>query len=123
MADTRTYRVSNPEIAIQRIADTSTTQNHELGKRVRAKDTGATAYGEGEFVYAKGVGSTVVGSVVLFDQDGWTTTLATANDKGEIGVAMSANIANQYGWYQVFGKGAAKALASFADNGDCYLTS
>jgi hypothetical protein len=35
---------------------------------------------------------------------------------------MSANVANQYGWYQIYGKGVAKVLASFADNGDCYLT-
>ena len=36
---------------------------------------------------------------------------------------MSANVASQYGWYQISGKGHAKVLTGFADNGVCYLTS
>lgn len=103
----------------QPIADTSTTQKHALGTRVRAKDA---TYGSGEFIYLKGVGSTVVGSVVLMAPDDWSTSLATANDVGKLAVAMSANVLNQYGWYQIYGKGAAKVLAGFVDNADCYLT-
>jgi hypothetical protein len=114
------FKVVDQRIIAQAIADTSTTQKLPLGTRVRARDE---SYGEGEFVYAKGVTSTVVGSVVLFDEDGWTTSLATANDKGLLGTAMSINVGSQYGWYQVFGKGVAKVLAGFADNADCYLTS
>ena len=36
---------------------------------------------------------------------------------------MAASVANKYGWYQISGKGSAKVLSGFADNGDCYLTS
>jgi hypothetical protein len=36
---------------------------------------------------------------------------------------MSANVASQYGWYQISGKGVAKVLTGFADNAACYLTS
>jgi hypothetical protein len=103
----------------QAIADTLTSKKMQLGTRMKAQDP---TYGPGEFIYLKGVASTAIGSVVLFNLDDWSTSLATANDKGPIAVAMSANVANQYGWYQIYGKGVAKVLAGFVDNGDCYLT-
>lgn len=104
----------------QNIADTSTVAKHVLGARVQMKDP---TYGVGEFIYLKGVANTVVGSVALIAPDDWSTSLAVANDKGKLCTAMSVNVANQYGWYQIYGKGVAKVLAAFADNGDCYLTS
>lgn len=107
----------------QRIDEISSTQKEELGKRVRAKDKASTNYGVGEFIYMKGVANTALGSVVVMNPDDWSTKLAVANDKGKLAVAMSANVANQYGWYQIYGKGAAKVLSGFADNADCYLTS
>lgn len=103
----------------QAIADTSTTKKMRLGTRMKAHDE---TYGPGEFIYLAGVASTAIGSVVLFNLDDWSTSLATANDKGPIAVAMSANVGSHYGWYQIYGKGVAKVLAAFADNGDCYLT-
>ena len=107
----------------QNIDETSTYQNFPLGTIVTAKDIdGSTDYGVGEFVYAKGVASTAVGSVALIDANGFTTSLATANDTGMIGCSMSANVANQYGWYQVSGLGVAKGLTGLADNKPCYLT-
>lgn len=96
---------------VQAIADTSTVQNHALGTTVRAVDE---TYGEGEFVYLKGAASTVVGSVVIFDQKAATTTLAVAGSRGPAAVAMSANVANQYGWYQVSGSAVAKAATVVA---------
>lgn len=86
----------------QAIADTSTTQKHELGSVVRAKDS---TYGVGEFIYLLGVANTVVGSLVTFDATTWQTTLAAAgtNLPRRIAVAMSANVAAQYGWYQISG--------------------
>jgi hypothetical protein len=114
-----TFAIDAGRVGWQPIGVSDTTQRHALGTKVRAIDP---TYGAGEFVYAKGVAATTAGSVVLFDQDGWTTTLAAANDKGSLGTAMSANVAGQYGWYQVFGKGVAKVLAGFVDNADCYLT-
>lgn len=103
---------------VQQIADTSTTQAHALGTTVRAVDE---TYGEGEFVYLKGAASTVVGSVVIFDQRAGTTTLAVAGSRGPAAVAMSANVANQYGWYQVSGSAVAKA-ATVAANASPYVT-
>lgn len=116
------FRIVSEKVIPQGIAETSTTQMLPLGTRVKAKDVASTAYGEGEFIYLKGVASTAVGSAVLIAADGFTTTLATANDIGAIGFAMSANVASQYGWYQIYGKAVGKVLASFADNGNCYLT-
>ena len=113
----------NSLVIPQAIADTSTTQLLPLGTRVRAVDTASTAYGEGEFIYLKGVASTAVGSAVVFNSDDGSTTLASANAIGPVAFAMSANVASQYGWYQVYGKAVGKVLASFADNANCYLTS
>lgn len=103
----------------QPIAETSTTQRHALGTIVRAVDP---TYFAGEFIYLKGVASTAVGSWVTYNKDDCATTLLAANAIGAVGVAMSANVASQYGWYQIEGKAVGKALASYADNGLVYAT-
>jgi hypothetical protein len=86
----------------QQIAETDTVQNHPLGSIVRGVDP---TYGEGEFIYLRGIGSTVVGSIVNYDAAFLTalntTALATPRP---LAVAMSANVANQYGWYQISGQ-------------------
>ncbi|WP_119392716.1 hypothetical protein [Taklimakanibacter lacteus] len=102
----------------QPIADTSALPRHALGTIVRAKDP---VYGSGEFVYLRGAASTVPGSVVLYSPDDFTTSLLAANDIGPVAVAMSANVANLYGWYQIQGKAVAKSGA-VADNGNVYAT-
>ena len=113
------YRIIESLVGMQPIAETSTTQRHPLGMLVRAE---SDTYGVGEFIYALGVADTAVGSWVLISEDGYTTSLLAANDIGRVGVAMAANVANQYGWYQVSGKAVGKVLASFADNGNVYAT-
>ncbi len=113
------FHITDTVVGSQGIADTSTTQNHPLGTIVRAYDP---TYGEGEFIYCSGVASTVVGSFALIHEDGFTTTLLAANDIGRVGLAMSINVASQYGWYQISGKGVGKVAASFADNGLVYAT-
>lgn len=107
----------------QSIDSTSTTQNVALGTIIRAEDKDTTAYGVGEFIYLKGVASTVVGSVVVYNADDHSTALASANAVGPVATAMSACVASNFGWYQISGKGVAKVKASFVDNGDVYLTS
>jgi hypothetical protein len=78
-----------------------------LGTIVRAVDP---TYGSGEFIFLKGVASTVVGSLVDYDLSAGTTTLAPATaGTGPCAVAMSANVLNQYGWYQITGIAAVKA--------------
>jgi hypothetical protein len=113
-----TYRTSSPLVGHQPIATTSTTQLHPLGTIIRAADP---TYGDGEFIYLLGVASTVVGSAVVYNDSGYLTTLAPAgsNKPEAVAFAMSANVASQYGWYQISGtaraaKTSALALASNA---------
>ena len=113
------YAIMDALIGSQPIAVTSTVQNHPLGTIVCAKDP---TYGVGEFIYLVGVASTAVGPWVKYMEDGFTTSLLAANDIGQVAVAMSANVASQYGWYQIKGKAIGKALASYADNGLVYAT-
>lgn len=116
-----TFRVtsSNVGVGYQPIANTETVAKHPLGTRVMANDP---TYGDGEFIYLLGVASTAVGSFVLFNADDFSTSLLAANDIGPVAVAMSANVASQYGWYQIYGKAVGKVLASFADNANVYAT-
>lgn len=96
------YYSIETEAGLQAIADTSTTQNHPVGKIVRAYDS---TYGVGEFIYLKGVANTVVGSLVTYNTSSFTTALAPVgtNKAQPIAVAMSANVADQWGWYQISG--------------------
>lgn len=101
------YTIQNDLAGFQPIAVTDTTQNHALGMIVRAVDP---TYGFGEFIYLKGIASTVVGSMVDYDQYLATTALSPATlGTGSVAVAMSANVANQYGWYQIEGSAVVKA--------------
>lgn len=84
----------------QQIEDTSTTQNHTLGHTVQAKHA---TYGIATFIYLKGVASTAAYDVVVFDLKAGTTTRAIAGSRGPAAVAMSANVANRYGWYMIEG--------------------
>ena len=97
-----TYRVSSQYLGLQPIASTSTVQNHPVGTIVRAVDE---TYGEGEFIYLKGVASTAVGSVVTYNLSTHATALAAVgtNKAQPIAIAMSANVASQWGWYQISG--------------------
>lgn len=86
----------------QAIADTSTTRKVALGTIIRAIDP---TYGMGEFIYLQGIGSTVVGSIVNYDAAYVTALHTSALDKPRpLAVAMSANVASQYGWYQISGQ-------------------
>lgn len=113
------YIIDEARAGVQPIADTSTTQKHPLGTIVRATDS---TYGAGEFIYLLGLAATAVGTWVTYNGDDYSTTLLAANAIGPVGVAMSANVASQYGWYQISGKAIGKALAAFADNGLVYAT-
>jgi|TARA_R110000765_G_scaffold56580_2_gene111453 hypothetical protein len=117
------YQIMNPIVGMQSIGDTSTTQNEVLGTIVQANDVASTAYGAGEFIYLKGVASTVLGSFVTYNADDNSTALLAANAIGPVAVAMSINVASSFGWYQISGKAVGKAKASYADNGLVYATS
>lgn len=115
------YTSIEHRIISQPIASTETTQAADLPllTRVRAVDP---TYGPGEFIYLKGVATTAVGSWVTFNEDDGTTALLAANAIGPVAVAMSANVANQYGWYQIYGKAVGLCLAGFVDNANVYAT-
>ena len=96
------YLITTQIAGSQPIADTSTTALHVLGTIVRAYDS---TYGEGEFIYLLGVAGTAVGRPVTFDAVTYQTTLAAVgtNLPRRVAFAMSANVAAQYGWYQISG--------------------
>lgn len=110
---------SGGTIGLQPIETTSTVASHPLGTKRKARHN---TYGEGEFIYLLGVASTAVGSAVTFNMDDGSTALLAANAIGPVAFAMSANVASQYGWYQVYGKAVGKVLAGFVDNANCYGT-
>ncbi|MBB5051124.1 hypothetical protein HNQ36_001078 [Afipia massiliensis] len=89
-----------------------------LGRTIEAIDA---TYGNGEFIFLKGVADTEVGSAVLYNPDDWSTSLLAANDIGSVAIAMSANGANKGGWYQIRGKAVVKA-GTVSDNGNVYST-
>lgn len=101
----------------QAIEVNSATQLLPLGTRVKATDP---TYGEGEFVYLKGVASTAVGSLVVINPDDWSTKLFAANDIGSVAFAMSACVANEFGWYQIYGKAIGKTNGAVVDNALVY---
>lgn len=114
-----TYAFVDPKVGMQPIAATSTVQQHPIGTRVKAFDP---TFGEGEFIYLKGLASTAVGEVVIYDTYANTTKRGVAGDRGMAAVAMSANVANQYGWYQIAGAAVVKVAAAFAANANVYWT-
>lgn len=108
----------NPEAGLQAITETSTTQKHPIGLRVQAHDP---VYGVGEFIYLPGLAATVAGDLVVYDTRELTTSRATTSNRGPAAVAMSANVASQYGWYQIFGMAVINA-GTVADNSLPYAT-
>ena len=110
---------TGPNITKQAIDATSTSLENALGTRCTARHT---SYGEAEFIYLLGVASTGQSDWVTFDE-AYTTARTVADAKGRVAIAMSANVASQYGWYCIYGRVPGGVLASFADNGNCFLTS
>ena len=81
-----------------------------LGKICRADDP---TFGEGEFILLLGVAGTEVGSVVKYNATTYQTALAvnTAVQDVPVAVAMSANLAGTFGWYQIAGNAVIKKTA------------
>ena len=73
-----------------------------LGQVERAFDP---TDGAGEFILLVGVAGTTIGSLVTYDGTTYQTTLAatTSNQARPVAVAMSANLAGSFGWYQIEG--------------------
>ena len=117
------WKITDPVIGAQAIADVSTTQLHPLGTIIKARDDGANQNGAGEFMYVKGVASGALGAWVTINQDDYTTALLAANAIGKVGIMMAIlDAATDYGWVQIKGKAVGLALAAYADNGLVYAT-
>jgi hypothetical protein len=105
------YNPTESFVVAQKIEATSTTKKHDLGTLVRAVDP---TYGVGEFIYLLGVASTIVGSAVSYSPSTYQTALAPVGDSvpRPIAFAMSANVAGQFGWYQIGGTATAAKAAT-----------
>ncbi len=101
---------------------TSTTKKHDLGTIVRAYDT-ASGYGAGEFIYLEGVANTALYDWVTYRLDNGQAARMAGSAVGPVAVAMSANVASQFGWYQISGKAIGACATGFSDNGIVYFHS
>ncbi len=109
---------------VQPINVADTVQNHKFGTVVRAIDTGSTAYGEGEFVYVKGVASGALNALAGYRAKAGLTTLAVADGNYHLGSMMSTlDATTKFGWLQIKGRAVISCLTALADNAVCYLTS
>lgn len=108
-----TWITTENQLGLQPIATLSTTQNHPLGKVVRAMDQDTNGQGSGEFIYLLGVANTVAGSAVTYNTTTYQSAIAigTANQGGAVAVAVGANVAASYGWYQIGGSTLVKKTA------------
>lgn len=119
-----TWVIRGNEVGMQKISSVSTVQNHKFGTVVRAVDVGSTNYGEGEFIYVKGVASGALAAWVGIRSKAGLTTRAVASGRYELmGVFVSTlDATTKFGWAQIKGRCVGKCLTSFADNGVVYLT-
>lgn len=86
-----------------------TTQKNALGAR-------ALDQFDNEYVYLKGVASTVEGMAVTFDEAGVTTLLA-ANAVGPVAWATAAiDATTKFGWYATAGAILGRVVTATADN-------
>ena len=90
-----------------------------VGTIVRATDP---TYGAGEFIYLKGLDSTVRGSWVTYNLDDGSTALLAANAIGPVAIAMAASVTGKWGWYQISGKAVGLALTGYLDNALVFST-
>jgi hypothetical protein len=85
-------------ISAQTLTTNSTTQLHPLGTKVSDR-------AGNEYVYLKGVASTAANDFVVYNPSDYTTTRLVVTSIGPVAVAMSACVASQFGWYQIYGLG------------------
>lgn len=73
-------------------------------------------YGDGEFILLQGVANTAIGSLVTYNATTFQTALAPVgtNKPQPVAVAMSANGASTWGWYQISGLAVAKKTSGLA---------
>lgn len=89
-----------PLVALGKPGDVDTVQRNPLGMVIQGVDAlGAFA----EFIYLKGVASTIVGSVVTYTPSTGVTALLVADMSGSVAVALGLTVAGTFGWYGITG--------------------
>lgn len=119
MAYIPTFYSSEPETGIQALMAVSTTQNLPIGTIVRGLDPNL---GAGEFIYLLGVASTAAGDFVTWNGlTGQTTRWAGTVLLGSpLAVALTANPAASYGWYQISGNAVGSSSGTVAQGDQAY---
>lgn len=104
------YSLTEGRIGWPSITNMTSTAPIPVGSRTKAYDS---SYGEGEFIYLLGVGSTVVGDMVTYDATTYQSARAgtTAAQGAPVAIAMSVNLGGSYGWYQIGGNAVIKKTA------------
>lgn len=106
------YKYTGPMLGGTQLTDVDvTTARHPLGTIVKGIDA---SYGEGEFIYLKGVTSCAAGHLVSYDV-GFTAALHTTElDKPRpVAVALAAvDAATKFGWFQISGRAIVKKANS-----------
>lgn len=113
------YTITDPMVGAQPITDRSTTQKHPLGLHVKATDP---TFGNGLFMYVKGVASAENHEWCTFDQHAGAIVRLVAGAKGMGGITMTTLTASYYGWVARGGIVTGQCLTSFADNGKVFCT-
>jgi hypothetical protein len=85
--------------SVGKLTDIDTTARNPVGMVIAGVDDFGN---QAEFIYLKGVASTIAGSVVTYDHAG-VTTLIVADASGPVAVAMAATVASTFGWYCISG--------------------
>lgn len=96
--------------SVGNLTDVDTAARNAVGTVVAGTDD----FGNfAEYIYLKGVASTIVGSVVTYDHAG-ATTLIVADASGPVAVAMAITVASTFGWYAITGTVLVDVVASSA---------
>lgn len=124
-----TWKIINPFLGMPAIDElalldkTGYVKPPPLGTVVQAQHA---SYGMGEFIFLKGVQSTLPKSWVGYDPLDFGTNLLASNMRAPVAIAMATNsgstAASYGGWYQRAGLAIGKAGQSFADNGNVYAS-
>ncbi len=108
-----TALVSGGKAVVGAPGDVHTTARNIVGTRARGLDTSGN---DAEYIYLKGVASTVVGSVVTYTSaaaDG-LTALIVADMNGPVAIATAITVASTWGWYGIQGDFLTKVVANSA---------
>jgi hypothetical protein len=116
-----TWVVVDPIGVTSDLTAVDSTQAYPTGKRIKAYDNGATAYGYAEFIYLAGVASVVAKDVCVITGVNAVTRIA-ARAKGAVCLALGAvDASTKWGWFQVLGKGVANCDSTIAADAPLYI--